>query len=71
MHEAAVAYHWLVAQGFWRAVVGVVVATLTGWLLRLGKRLRKIENHLDTSTPGGLAEVVGELRRSRGEDPSP
>lgn len=56
--------HWLQANGFWVAVVAwSVFTTLTAavaWLpwKRHRKAQKLIADRLDTSTPGGLTDVV-------------
>lgn len=62
-HDVAIVYDWLYSQGLWKAVVAVLVAAALGWVLRIGKRLKRIESHLDTSTPGGLTDVVKAVNR--------
>jgi hypothetical protein len=60
-------YDHLVALGVYRdltaAVVGVIVARIGAYhpLKKLHKRLKSIEDQLDTSTPGGITDVVQEL----------
>lgn len=59
--------HWLVTNGLWKdllaATVALIVARIAAW--RPLKRLRRIEDLLDTDSPGGLHDVV---RALRGED---
>jgi hypothetical protein len=74
-------YDHLVALGIYRdltaAVVGVIVARIGAYhpLKKLHKRLRSIEDQLDTSTPGGLTDVVHELEEiataNTGTEPAP
>jgi hypothetical protein len=59
-------WHWLEAQGFVRDVVGIPVALvsahLAGWHPRRHLRVQEqIADRLDTSTPGGLGDVVQHL----------
>jgi hypothetical protein len=67
-HDIAVMYGWLYAQGIWRSVLGVLVAAVLAWVLRIGKRLKRIESHLDTSTPGGLTSVVNAINNANAPD---
>jgi len=70
------AYHWLVVQGFWRAIVTWTVGFLMGTVLKGGLK-RAWEQHmraqhliadrLDTETPGGLGDLMAEERRKRVE----
>ena len=59
--------HWLVANGLWKdllaAVIALAVTRVAAW--RPLRRLRRIEDLLDTDSPGGLRDVV---RALRGED---
>jgi hypothetical protein len=52
----------------WKSVVAVLVAAALGWVLKLGKRLKRIESHLDTSTPGGLTSVVNAINNANAPD---
>lgn len=67
------AWNWLVENGLWRDVLAAVVALIVGNVFAL-RTIRKafrrhaagqerISDLLDTSTPGGLAEVVGVIRQ--------
>lgn len=62
-------YHWLVAQGLYHYILAWTVATILTWLLARRKyRLhRKTQAHiadaLDTSTPGGLTDVLDAIVR--------
>ena len=60
-------WHWLEAQGLVKDLVGTVVALtlahLSGWRPRKQRRTQEaIADRLDTSTPGGLHDVVHHLR---------
>lgn len=63
MHWLAI-YDWLVNQGLWKALVSwVVIAVMTalvGWRpwRKFRKTQREIADNLDTSTPGGLTDVM-------------
>jgi hypothetical protein len=73
-------YQWLVANGMWKdilaASIAVLVARLFAW--KPFKRMRaaqdKIQDQLDTSTPGGLTDVLNAIVASQpgsqGGDPS-
>jgi hypothetical protein len=67
-HDVAAVYGWLYAQGIWRSAIGVLVAALLAWILRLGKRLRTIEHMLDTDKPGGLTDVVNAINNANAPD---
>lgn len=56
---------WLQDENLWRSVVGLVVATIFAWVLRVGKKLRAIERHLNTSVPGGLTDTNALLKEIR------
>lgn len=65
------AWHWLIANGLYKdllaAVVALAVTRVAAW--RPMRRLRRIEDLLDTDSPGGLREVVRALRgEDHGED---
>lgn len=60
-------YGWLYNMGLWRFVLGSVIALFVGWIVRLGKRLRRIEHLLDTSRPGGLTDVVQAINNDQAE----
>lgn len=62
-HAVMAYYDYLVVLGLWKDVLAVLVAAALAWLLRVGHRLKKIEQHLDTSTPGGLTDVVTALNK--------
>ena len=79
MHELLMVIDWLVnGAGLWHAVLGVLVAAFFAWVMRLGKRLRSIEasqtsieksqaataNHLDTTTTGGITDVIAAIDRN-------
>lgn len=56
-------WHWLEAQGFVRDVVGTVVALagahFVGWRPHHHQKVQeKIADRLDTTTPGGLGDLV-------------
>ena len=57
-------WHWLIANGLYKdllaAVVALAVTRVAAW--RPMRRLRRIEDLLDTNSPGGLREVVRALR---------
>jgi hypothetical protein len=63
------AYHWLEANNLWQALVAWVIFTsltaAVAWLpwKRHRKTEREIADSLDTSTPGGLTDLVDALRR--------
>ena len=62
-HAVMAYYDYLVVLGLWKDVLAVLVAAALAWLLRVGHRLKKIEQHLDTRTPGGLTDVVTALNK--------
>jgi uncharacterized iron-regulated membrane protein len=55
-------YNYLLVIGLWKDVLAVLVAAALAWVLRIGRRLKKIEQHLDTTTPGGLTDVVNAMQ---------
>jgi hypothetical protein len=61
-------YNHLIALGFYRDLVGAVTGAAVAWaaaqhpLRKLHKRLKAIENELDTSTPGGLTDVMNAVK---------
>ena len=63
------AFHWLVANGLWRDVLATVIGLGAARALaaRPIKNVKasqaRQEDLLDTSTPGGLAEVHAELQK--------
>lgn len=60
---------WLVANGLFPAIIYAVVAIVLTWLAhRTLRELRRITNHLDTHTEGGLRDVVELLRRLVADD---
>lgn len=67
------AWHWLVANDLWHAVVATLVsipaAVLTAWApwKRHRASQRRIADLLDTTTPGGLADL-NETLKSLGRD---
>ena len=67
MHVA----HWLQVNGFWVAVIAWTVFTgltvAVGWLpWRRNRRMQqKIADSLDTSTPGGLTDLVNAVNKLR------
>ena len=62
-------WDWLVAQGLYRDILGagvaIGVARLGAWrpLRRHAERQERIADLLDTDTPGGMKDVVDELRK--------
>ena len=56
--------HWLVTNGLYKdllaTVVALAVTRVAAW--RPMRRLRRIEDLLDTDSPGGLRDVVRALR---------
>lgn len=71
MHAA---WHWLILNGLWKdllaAFIALAVTRAAAWrpLKRLGASQRRIEDALDTRSPGGLHDVVKALRRDDGKD---
>lgn len=74
-------WQWLVAQGLYRDLLATVTALIVGRVLAwrpLREIRRQFRQHqegqariadlLDTSTPGGLAELLPEHRRHRRRD---
>ena len=63
-------WHWLITNGLYKdllaAVVALAVTRVAAW--RPMRRLRRIEDLLDTDSPGGLNAVVKALR---GDDSEP
>ena len=69
------AYRWLVEAGLWRdllaASVGVAVGHVFAWrpLRKIARQhaeqQAKIADLLNTDSPGGLAEVVREIRKGK------
>lgn len=57
MHVLYEIGQWLVANNLFKDILGLVVAFTFGWVMRLGKRLRHIEDHLNAATPGGLGDI--------------
>jgi len=63
-------WSWLIANGLYRdliaATVGVIVTHLFAWrpLRAHRRRQEKIIGLLDTSSPGGLADVVDAVKRT-------
>jgi hypothetical protein len=72
MHFAS-AWHWLIANGLYKdllaAVVALTVTRMAAWrpLRRLAASQRRIEDLLNTDSPGGLREVVRALRGDGGD----
>lgn len=64
IHAVMAYYDYLVVINLWKDVLAVLVAAALAWLLRIGHRLKKIEQHLDTNTPGGLTDVVNALNQN-------
>jgi hypothetical protein len=62
IHAVMAYYEYLIVLGLWKDVLAVLVAGVIAWVLRVGHRLKKIEQHLDTSTPGGLTDVVNAMQ---------
>ena len=64
------AWHWLITNGLYKdlvaAVVALTVTRMAAW--RPMRRLRRIEDLLDTDSPGGLHEVIRALRSDPGGD---
>ena len=60
--------HWLITNGLYKdllaAVVALAVTRIAAW--RPMRRLRRIEDLLDTDSPGGLRDVVRALRGEPG-----
>ena len=61
-------WHWLITNGLYKdllaAVVALAVTRVAAW--RPMRRLRRIEDLLDTDSPGGLHDVVKALRAEPG-----
>ena len=66
------AWHWLVANDLWHAVVATLVslpaAVVVAWApwKRHRAAQSRISDLLDTSTPGGLTDVVEAVRDQEG-----
>ena len=64
------AWHWLIVNGLYKdliaATVALIVTRAAAW--RPLKRLRRIEDLLDTDSPGGLRDVVRALRGDTDDD---
>ena len=62
-------WHWLITNGLDKdllaAVVALAVTRVAAW--RPMRRLRRIEDLLDTDSPGGLTDLLRALR-SEGDD---
>jgi hypothetical protein len=64
-------WNWLVQEGIYRDIVasitGVLVATVVAWhpFKRLRRSQIEINNNLDTTTPGGLTDVLKALNVSQ------
>lgn len=62
-------WHWLVNQGLYRDLVSWGVGFLLGgllgsavaWRIRVGRRLKQLIEYLDTTTRGGLGDLVKAL----------
>jgi len=63
-------WRWLITNGLYKdllaAIVALAVTRVAAW--RPLRRLRRIEDLLDTDSPGGLREVVRALRGDPGEE---
>ena len=72
-------WHWLVAQGFEKDVIAAAVAVAVGHVFawrpyqkhrkaqdEITRTQAKIADRLDTSTPGGLADLIKITERSGG-----
>ena len=65
------AYHWLVTNGLWRSVIGWSVGGTLGYLLgrapwhKHRQSQLKIEDALDTDTPGGLTVIKDMLKEQQ------
>lgn len=63
VHAVMAYYDYLVLINLWKDVLAVLVAGAIAWVLRIGRRLKRIESHLDTETPGGLTTLVEAVNR--------
>lgn len=69
MHWTAI-YGWLEDQGgLWKAVVGYAVLGILGWIVgvlpwrRSRQTQKEIADKLDTTTPGGLTDLVNAVNK--------
>lgn len=64
--------HWLVVNGLLRDMIGFIVGIVGAWLLGLARKLGRlledqhaIRDALDTSTPGGLSDVIDAYQKAQ------
>jgi hypothetical protein len=61
-------YHWLTDNGLWRSVIGTAVGFVFGIIValrpfrKLHRSLFHIADQLDTTTPGGLTDILHALK---------
>jgi hypothetical protein len=64
-------WEWLVAEGIYRDIVSAVVVTIIAPLLAFKplrkhfKTQKKIANELDTSTPGGITDLLHAVQNTQ------
>jgi hypothetical protein len=72
-------WRWLIENGLWSSLIGAILGFLVGiggaWLLGIRKawhrhehQQERIANALDTSTPGGLHDVLSAIKENTVSD---